>query len=194
MFTKTSDRIAAAVRGFTLVEVMVAATVSGFVLVGVLTTNLQLMRSGVRITEYAEMETQVRRGLEQIGHDLKSASGIKWNGASDITLTLATSSGGTTQVTYAWTSTALGLYAVPGADSTVTTGRIFLIKGIPALANGAAGLTFSRFDRDGNAATTDTATKRIQVSMVVSRTARTTAAATESGVSATYTMRNKPVS
>ena len=49
--------------GFTLVEVMVGALLGGFVLAGVLVTNLQLMRSGLRITQYAEMSTQTRRGL-----------------------------------------------------------------------------------------------------------------------------------
>lgn len=181
-------------RGFTLVELMVAALLSGLVLAGVLTATLQLMRSGVRITQYAEMSTQVRRGLEQLGHDLKIASAVKWNSASDITLTLPTVGGATTQVTYAWTSATQSLFSVPGADSSVTTGRVFLVRGIPAYADGSAGVTFARYDRDGGAATTDLATKRIQVVLNVARQAGQTAAARDKAVSASFILRNKPTS
>jgi prepilin-type N-terminal cleavage/methylation domain-containing protein len=181
-------------RGFTLVELMVAATLSGLVLAGVLTATLQLMRSGVRITQYAEMSTQVRRGLEQLGHDLRIASAIKWNSASDLTLTLPTAGGATTQVTYAWTSATQSLFSVPGADSSVTTGRAYLLRGIPANADGSAGVTFARYDRDGNVATTDLATKRVQVFLNVVRATGETATATDTAVSASFILRNKPTS
>src|SRR3954467_2535855 len=87
--------------GFTLVEAIMATLVSGLVLAGILASSIQLMRSSVRITHYAEMSAQIRAGLDQLGRDLKSATAIKWNSASDITLTLLTASGTTTQVTYA---------------------------------------------------------------------------------------------
>jgi len=181
-------------RGFTLVEVMVAVTLSGFILAGVLTTNLQLMRSGVRITQYAEMETQIHRGLESLGNDLKIARDIVWNNASDITLTIPNSAGATSQVTYAWSSTTRNFFRVPGASSATTAGRLFLIQNIPPLTDGAAGLTFARFDRDGNAATTNLATKRIQVTMTLRRQVQGTAATSANSVSASFIMRNKPTS
>ncbi|MBI2498291.1 MAG: prepilin-type N-terminal cleavage/methylation domain-containing protein [Opitutae bacterium] len=181
-------------RGFTLVELMVAALLGGLVLTGVLTTNLQLLRSGVRITQYAEMSSQVRRGLEQLGVDLRSANAIRWNGVSDITLTIPTLGGSTRQVTYAWTGATQSLFQVPGADSAVSAGRVYLVRGIPAFPDGTAGVTFARFDRDGVTATSDLATKRIQVVMNVSRQARTAAAATDTEVSAAFILRNKPVS
>ena len=181
-------------RGFTLVEVMVSALLGGFVLTGVLVTNLQLMRSGLRITQYAEMSTQTRRGLEQLSADLKSASAITWNSSSDITLTIPTSAGSTRQVTYAWTSATQSLFMVVGVSSSVTSGRVYLVNGIPALAGGAAGVTFSRYDRDGNVATTDLATKRVRVSVTASRSAKTAATATDTAISATFILRNKPTS
>lgn len=181
------------VRGFTLVEVMVAAALAGFVLWGVLLTNLQLMRSGVRIAQYAEMETQVRRGLEQLGRDLRVATAIRWNSPSDLTLTLPTGSGGTLQVTYACTAAEGIFFLVPGASSALTAGRTNLVRGIPAAADGRPGVTFARFDRDGNAATADAATKRVQVSVEVRREARTMAATTANSVTATFTLRNKPI-
>jgi len=181
-------------RGFTLVELMVAALLGGLVLTGVLTTNLQLLRSGVRVTQYAEMSAQVRRGIEQLEGDLKSASAITWNNASDITLTIPAPDGSTRQVTYAWTSATQSFFLVPGASSTTTTGRVFLIKGIPPLSDSSAGATFARYTRDGAVATTDLATKKVQVSLNVVRTARTVADATDTAVSAIFILRNKPAS
>jgi hypothetical protein len=140
------------------------------------------------------MSSQVRRAIEQLEGDLKSASAISWNTASDITLTIPTSAGGTRQVTYAWTSTTESFFSVPGASSAVVTGRVFHVKGIPTRSDGSAGVIFARYDRDGNAATTDLATKRVQVSMNLVRTAGTTAKATDTAVSASFILRNKPTS
>lgn len=180
--------------GFTLIELMVAALLGGIVLTGVLTTNLQLLRSGVRITHYAEMSAQVHRGLGQLEEDLKCASGITWNNASNITLTLPLVDGSTRQVTYAWTAATQSFFLVPGADGSVTAGRVVLIRGIPALPDGTAGLTFARYDRNGNAATTDAATKSVQVSLHLVRSAQTVVSATDTAVSAIFILRNKPVS
>ena len=191
--TTTRRRAAPTRRGFTLVEMMVVIGLSGLVLTGVLTTNLQLMRSGVRITQYAEMSVQVRRGLEQAGNDLQSASAITWNGVSDITLTVPNLDGSTRQVTYAWTSATKSLFLVPGASSAVVTGRVFLVTGLPAFADGSAGVQFARLDRDGAAAITDLATKRVQVIMNVVRQGNTAATSTDTAVSAAFILRNKPV-
>ena len=157
-------------RGFPMIELMVAAVLGSLVLAGVLTTNLQLARSGTRVTQYAEMSTQARRAVEQLEGDLKSAINITWNGASDITLTLPAQNGTTSQVTYAWTSATQSFFRVPGASSAVLVGRIYLVNGIPLRSDGSAGLIFSRYDRDGNVATTDLATKKVQVSLNVVRT------------------------
>jgi len=179
-------------RGFTLVELLVATTVAGLVLTGVLTTNLQLMRSGVRATQYAEMSTQLRRGVQQLEGDLKSAISITWNNASDITLTLPNQDGTTRQVTYAWTSATQSFFVVPGASSAVTAGRTYLVNGIPLRSDGSAGVLFARYDRDGIAATTDAATKKVQVSMNAVRTAETTVMSTDTTVSPIFNLRNKP--
>ncbi|MBI5382778.1 MAG: prepilin-type N-terminal cleavage/methylation domain-containing protein [Opitutae bacterium] len=178
-------------RGFTLVEVMVVATLGSFILLGMLTANLQVIRSQIRITHYADMETQVRRGLEQLGLDLRSASAITWNNANDITLTIPTTGGASTPVTYAWSSESQSFFRVPGTSSSATTGRLYLVQGIPTQADGSAGLTFARFGRDGQAATTDLATKRIVVTMSVQRKTTTMAVTSENAVSASFIMRNK---
>ncbi len=181
-------------RGFTLVELLVAATLSGLVLAGVAATALQIARGGVRMNQYAEMSTQVRRGLGQLEGDLRSASAITWNNASDITLTVPTSGGATRQVTYAWTGAAQAFYLVPGASSAATAGRVILIRDLPARPDGSAGLVFSRYDLAGNAATTDAATKSLQVTVYAVRSARGMANTTDTAVSAIFVLRNKPVS
>ena len=179
--------------GFTLVEVLIATAVSGIVMWGVIATNLHLARSGVRITHYTEMDSQIRQALDRLGAHARMATAIKWNGVSDITFTVPTLGGGTTQVTYAWTAATQSFFSVPGASSAVTTGRIRLVRGMPALAGGAPGVAFARFDRSGNAATTDLATKRIQVSLTASRAPTAAATATREVISASFTLRNKPV-
>lgn len=182
---------AAASRGFTLVEVMIAGALGVFILAGVLTANLQIIRGGVRLGQYGEMETQVRRALDFLAHDLRAATAVTWNSASDLTLTIPASGSTTAQVTYAWSSTDANFYRVAGASSATLTGRLELVRGIPALANGNAGVTFARFDRDGVAATTDATTKMIQVTLTVKRSAQTVATTSEQAVSATFVLRNK---
>lgn len=174
--------------GFTLVEILIATTIAGLVMVGVLTTNFQLLRSGVRITQYAEMEAQVRRGLDQFSYDARTATGIKWNSPTNLTLTVPASGGTSRTVTYAWNVADETFYYVPGADATVAAGRTILVRGIPSAA-----FSFARFDRNGNVATTDLETKRVQVNLAVRRKSSVGAAASENGISATFTMRNKPV-
>jgi len=160
------------------------------VLAGVLAANLQIVRGGIRLASYVEMDSQVRRALDVLGRDLKSASAIKWNGTSDITLTIPAGSG-TAQVTYAWTAASGAFFRVAGASSTTVTGRLELVRGIPTLADGTGGMVFARFDRDGVAATTDAATKSVQVTLTVIRSARTVATASQNAVSATFTLRSK---
>lgn len=190
-FTPNPKPAAPHARGFTIVEVMVAAALGAFVLAGVLTANLQVIRGGVRLTHYAEMESQVRRALDLLGHDLKAARTLTWNGNSDITLTIPTTGTATTQVTYAWTAASGTFFRVAGASSTTVTARLELVRGIPVLPDGSAGLTFARFDRDGTATTIDADTKSVQVTMTVARSGQTMASASQKAVSATFTLRSK---
>jgi prepilin-type N-terminal cleavage/methylation domain-containing protein len=178
---------------FTLVEVMVTVAIAGIILGGVIATNLQLMRSGVRITYYTEIDSQVRMAIDRLGHDAKLASAITWNGDSDVTFTLPLASGDTMQVTYAWNDTVRAFFVVPGPNSNVTQGRIPLIYRLSALAGGTAPVTFARYDRDGNVATTDAVTKRIELNLTVSRGSAENTGRTREVTSASFTMRNKPI-
>ncbi|MBI5691749.1 MAG: hypothetical protein HZC55_16820 [Verrucomicrobia bacterium] len=176
--------------GFTIAETLVAATVSGIVLAGVLTASVELARSSVRLTHYAEMESQVRRALTQLEVDLKAASGITLNSASDLTVSIPRSDGTTSQYTYAWNSSTQILYRVPGASSSNPSGRVELVRGVAANPDGTPGVSFQRLDRFGRTATSDRTTKTVQVGLTVRRSPGTSTR-TSSSVSATFTLRNK---
>ncbi len=179
--------------GFTLVEIIIATGLSAIVLAALIATSLQLARSGVRINQYSEMQGQIRRALDRFGVDARMATAVKWNSSTDLTLTVPNLGGTTSLVTYAWTGATQSFYLVPGADSTTNSGRVYLVQGVAAQANGSPGLTFSRFDRDGHVAADDPATKRILVSLAVSRQSRSLATSSENTVVASFTLRNKAV-
>lgn len=185
------DRRRTVAAGFTIVELMVAAGLSGLILTGVLSANLHMLRSGLRMSNYTEIDSQVHRAFDQFGRDAKQAVDLKWNSSSDITFTIPASDTTMKQVTYAWSSANGTFYRVPGADSSAQTGRAVLVSGIPATIQGAAGFAFSRFDGNGTAATTDGATRLLTVKLSVTRSAGMMAATTETGISATFALRNK---
>ena len=177
-------------RGFTLIETMVAASLGAIVVTGVLAANREIVRSGLRAASYAEMEAQTRRALDALGGDLRCATAFTYNSASDITLTIPTIGTSSTPVTWAWNSSSGDFYRVPGTDSSSTRERIVLVRGIPAGSGGAAGLTFTRYDRDGNTTTSNAATKRIVVQFSTRRSSSTLAAVNQSAITATFVLRN----
>ena len=176
-------------RAFSLVEVMIGASIGSFVLLGVLSTFLMLGRSGVNINNYSAMDAQTRKAIEDFAQDVRMASAITFNSATSITLTVPDNYTTTSnQVTYAWDNTAGSstfhyFYRVPGASATGTPKTTYI-------ANVTA-FTFLRYDRLNATATTDTATKRIQISMTVTSSNTTVVAATDTTISASFILRNK---
>jgi prepilin-type N-terminal cleavage/methylation domain-containing protein len=183
-------------RAFTLVEVMISATISGFVLAGVLSSFLMLGRSGAMLVNYTTMDTQARRALEDFAQDVRMATNVTWNSATSITLTVSDNYTSTSnKVTYAWDNTEGSatyhyFYRWPGTDATPAETR-------PAKTTYIANVTtfaFARYDRLNNDATTDPSTKRIQIGMTITTTAKTVVNATDSLVSASFILRNKVAS
>ena len=172
--------------GFTILELVIGSTLSAFVLLGVLAANLHLAKSGLRVTQYAEMDTHVRRSFEQLAVDAKAASAFPYNGATDITLSVAESNGTTSQFTYAWSAASQTFYRVNGADSAASTGKV-------VLATGVTSLTFSRLDTGGTTTFSDSATKRLNITLTLARRSAV-GPATISKTANSYTLRNKPVS
>jgi Tfp pilus assembly protein PilW len=182
--------------GFTLTEVIIAATLSTFMLAGILSAFLMIGRTGFLASSYSELEAETRRGLDTFGADARKATGIHWNSSQSITLTLATDTNATTQVTYAYDSnarsdTAQCLYRVLG-DASSTLPRRVLVHNV------ASDFAFRRYklDRTGqtdNSAITDLETKQLEIVFRASRAGTTTVAANQAALSARYVLRNKRV-
>ncbi|MBI2496680.1 MAG: prepilin-type N-terminal cleavage/methylation domain-containing protein [Opitutae bacterium] len=88
MITSTArpeDRRAA---GFTLVELMVAGGIGSVILTGVLSVVLMMGRSGLSASNYADMEAQSRRAVDEFAQDVRMASNLTWNSATSVTLTV----------------------------------------------------------------------------------------------------------
>lgn len=176
-------------RAFTLPEIMIGASLGSIVLAGVLSSFIMMARSGALLQNYSDMTTQGRRALEEFSQDIRMASDITWNSSSSVTLTIPenyTSYGN--QVTYAYESgtsgtTARAFFRRPG-DAASTASATVLVKNVIAC-------TFYRFDRLDNAATTDSSTKRLELSLRMRTGGTGSATATENTVSASYLMRNK---
>ncbi len=180
---------------FSLVEIMIGASIGSFVLLGILTAFVTLGRNGARLYNYNTMETESRRALDEFSQDVRMASGITWNSASSVTLTVPDNYAAyENKVTYAYDSATTGetrrtFYRVPGNPTTTYSTP----PKRTALARNVTSCTFKRYNRNTPAApaTTDAETKRLQVTMKISVTTATTVAATENAISATYLLRNK---
>jgi prepilin-type N-terminal cleavage/methylation domain-containing protein len=177
--------------GFTLVEIMIGLALSSIIMAGILSSFLMLGRSGLNAVHYSVAETELRRGLEEFSQDVRMARSIRWNSPTSITLTVPDNYSSTAnQVTYAWDSSTSGasaqsFYRKEG-DAASTGPRTVFVHAVSSFA-------FSRFNRLNSVAATDAATKRIQITIGVSRTRSTLVAATTRVVTASYTLRNKVI-
>jgi prepilin-type N-terminal cleavage/methylation domain-containing protein len=183
--TITTTRSDARRRGFTLTEVLIAASLGSMVLAGVMSTFLMLARSGANVANYSMMESQSRRALEELSQDIRMASDVTWNSATSITLLVPDNYTSTSnRVTYAFDDATDVFFRMPGIAS-ATNAKTTLISNVSSF-------TYTRFDRIDNASTSDVTTKRIQLSMIVRSTTRTTATASNNILSASFILRNKP--
>lgn len=165
---------------------MIGATLGTLVLAGVLTTFLMVGRSSTNVANYSTMEAESRRALEGLSQDLRMAKNITWNSAQSITLEVPGSYATTgNQVTYAFDSTTKDFYRMPGVAS-ASNPKLVLVRNVSSC-------TYARFNRLNVATTSNVTTKRIQLTLVVRKTSRTVAAASNTILSASYILRNKPV-
>jgi Tfp pilus assembly protein PilW len=169
--------------GFTLVEVMIGASLSAFILAGVLSAFLFLARSGANLQNYASMESEARKSLEQFAQDTRQASGITWNSSTSVTLIVDSAN-----ITYAYTSSIGRFTRVTAAPSVTTT-----------LLTGITSFTYSAYDINGTAvslaslADAGKITKQLQISLKAIRTSSTVVGATNTVLSARYILRNKRI-
>ena len=176
--------------GLTLVELMIASGIASFVMSGVLSVVLMMGRSGISAANYADMEAQSRRAVDEFAQDVRMASDLAWNSSSSVTLTVPDNYAASgNKVTYALDDSATGptagsFYRLPG-NAASTSPRI-------ALAHNVTSLAFTRFTRTNAAATDDFSAKRLQLTMNLRTVAQTTVDQNTLVVSASYVLRNKP--
>ena len=176
--------------GFTLVELMVASGIGSFILTGVLSVVLMMGRSGLSAANYADMEAQSRRAVDEFAQDVRMASDLTWNSATSVTLTVPDNyAADGNRVTYALDSSASGptagcFYRQPGGPGS-SSGRF-------ALAHNVTVLNFVRYTRTNAPAADELSTKRLQLTMNLRTSRATTVDQNTLVVSASYVLRNKP--
>jgi hypothetical protein len=176
--------------GFTLVEVQIAATLSTFVLAGVLSAFVFMARTGVRSSGYAEMEAEVRRGMDEFARDARNATDVRWHSAQSLTLIVNGA-----PVTYAYDSTPgsatyEAFYRIAGEPAAQP--RVVLVRGV------GSDFSFRRYKLEqpgvtDNTARNDQETKLLQLSLRAARTSVASVGASQSAISARYLLRNKRV-
>jgi len=169
---------------------MVASGIGSCILTGVLSVVLMMGRSGLSASNYAGMEAQSRRAVDEFAQDVRMASNLTWNSATSVTLTVPDNYGADgNRVTYALDGsttgpTARSFYRQPGNPG----------SGNPrfTLARNVTALNFVRYTRTNAVATDETSTKRLQLTMNLRTTRQTTVDQNTLVVSASYVLRNKP--
>ena len=175
--------------GFTLVELMVAGGIGSVILSGVLSVVLMMGRSGLSASNYADMEAQSRRAVDEFAQDVRMASNLTWNSSTSVTLTVPDNyAADGNKVTYALDNSTSGptagsFYRKPG-DAGSGNPRLGLARNVTVL-------TFARFTRTNVAATDEVSTKRLQLTMNLRTSRQTTVDQNTLVVSASYVLRNK---
>lgn len=187
--TPRTDPAARSRAAFSLPEVIIAASLSGFVLAAVLSSFLFLGRSGFRASRYAEIEGEIRRGLETFARDARAAADIRWHGDQSITL-IQPAGAPVPRISYGYDAARGTLYRLEG-DPDSALPRRDLIRGL------ASDFSFRRYKlapagAPAGAAANDLETKQVQIVLRSLRGAGATAAS-QAAVSARYILRNKRV-
>jgi Tfp pilus assembly protein PilW len=190
MITSTARPSRTGQTGLTLVEVMIASGIGSTVMIGVLSFFLMMGRSGLSASNYAGMEAQSRRAVDEFAQDVRMASDVTWNSASSVTLTVPDNYAAYgNKVTYAFDNSSSGatakkFYRQPGDSGSGNPRTV--------MASNVATLTFARFTRTNAAASDNPSTKRLQLTMNLHTSRQTTVDQNTLIVSASYVLRNKP--
>ncbi len=167
--------------GFTLVEIMIGSTISAFVLAAVLSAYMFLIRSGVNLVNYNEMEQQARTALELFAEDTRQASSITWNSKDSVTLVV-----NSTAIVYQYDSSAKVFQRL--ASGTTRN----LLSGVQSFEFKAYSITGAAISLSDLTAASK-ATKQLQVSLNAARSNQTVTRATNTVLSARFILRNKRV-
>jgi len=162
--------------GFTIAELIIGVSLSLMVMTAVLSSYVFVARSYTRTIGFGDpnqptLEAQGRRTLAYFAQDVQAASAISSPSASQVTLTVPRSTGGTKNVVYAYNSAAVPVtvsgYSVPAKslariDVSTSTGL--------TLHSSLLSCTFDYYDTSGQSYTsyTDYLIGIKQISLVLS--------------------------
>jgi len=171
-------------RGFTLVEMMIGATISTVVLAAVLTAYLFIVRSGVNLLNYSEMEGQARTALELFAEDTRQASSITWNSNASVTLLVSGN-----PIVYQYDSSTKIFQRLTGGSTRN------LLSGVQTFEFKAYNITGATLPLSTSSELTAAGkgTKQLQISLTAARTNRTVTRASNTVLSARFILRNKRV-
>lgn len=160
---------------------MIAAGLSSFVLAAILTAYLFIVRSGVNLANYSEMEGQARTALELFAEDTRQASSITWNSKFSVTLLVSGS-----PVVYQYDDSTKIFQRVIGGSTRN------LLSGVQAFEFKAYNITGTEISLSDLAAA-GKGTKQLQLSLSAARTTQTVTRASNTVLSARFILRNKRV-
>ena len=171
---------------------MVATLLSGIVLAAIITAFLYIGKASIGLRNYADMETQARNAMETFAQDVRMSSAVVWN--SDKSLTLTIEQGGTTtNATYTYNTTAAGSAPANSFTRTVGTNTRVLITNVRSFSYNAYGIDTQSISLGAISASTNAATKQVQISLETQRTQSALALASNKVISARFVLRNKHV-
>lgn len=168
-------------RGFTLVEIIIASGIGAFVLAAVLTAYGFIVRSGVNLSNYSEMEGQARTALELFAEDTRQASSITWNSKYSVTLLVSGN-----PVVYQYDDSARIFQRLVGGNTRN------LLAGVQAFEFKAYNITGTELSLSDLTAA-GKGTKQLQISLTAARTNQTVTRASNTVLSARFILRNKRV-
>lgn len=168
--------------GFTLTEVMVATGISALILAAVVSAFIFMMGSSLRMGQYADMEAQARRLLQQFSQDARQASNAAWADENTLTLTVDGAA-----VVYAYDSSR-NTFSRTSAGRTTT-----LASGLTSFDFQAYQITGSELPLATSPAAAGAVTKMIQISLGLAQNHTSTGSTSSQVISARCVLRNKKI-
>ncbi|MEX2045175.1 MAG: prepilin-type N-terminal cleavage/methylation domain-containing protein [Opitutus sp.] len=179
--SRTSVHSRRGAAGFTLTEILIATSLSAILFAAVFSAYLFLGRILTRLVNVQRQENESRRTLRYFTQDVSAAIRLTTATASQVTLTRPTS-GGTTTVTYEYSSGGGTLARTQGGNTQTLVSQIT-----------AGSFAFSYYNESGSTVSTLQSIKSVEMSF------STTFGSSNAGTRASYTtvsprivLRNKP--
>ncbi len=166
-------------RGFTLTEILIATSIGSVIMSGITSSYMFIVKSSMGVSQYVEMNTQSRSGMDRFGREMRMAVDITNATDSQISVEIQ-DDGGTRTVEYIYDAENKQLVRVEG------TWTLVLIDNVEAF-------TLRYYNILGNQTVNPLEVKRVQLEALMSNTVFDIEN-TSNLVSAKFMLRNRRVS